>query len=283
MASILAYLFYFLAASASPLQRRWLAVNRFGDSRGQIKFAFYVTFITVILSLLLPLFAPFSITGNVSILVFLTLCCGIFGAGFFISSYIAQKHVDAGITTLVNNIYTPITILLATVFLNEKLTIIQVFGTILLLISIVFISKKHKLGRFRFDKYFLLMVSSGIMLGIVLTAERALQKETGFTAGTILSWWSQCGFLGVVAFLSNSKNSYTLKDTLITGVLRFLQSLSWVVLIFVVGNLSIVSAITTFKVVVIFIAAAIFLKEREDLPRKIAGSLIAVAGLLLMK
>lgn len=76
---------------------------------------------------------------------------------------------------------------------------------------------------------------------------------------------------------------YTNKDTLITGALRFLQSLSWVILLFIVGNLSLVSAVTTFKVVVIFIAAAIFLNEREDLPRKIAGSFIAVLGLLLMQ
>ena len=69
---------------------------------------------------------------------------------------------------------------------------------------------------------------------------------------------------------------------MVTGGLRFLQSLSWVILIFMVGNLSIVSSITTFKVVIVFIAAAIFLKERSDLPRKIIGSLVALAGLLLM-
>ncbi|HET9850478.1 MAG TPA: hypothetical protein VFP35_02530 [Candidatus Saccharimonadales bacterium] len=42
------------------------------------------------------------------------------------------------------------------------------------------------------------------------------------------------------------------------------------------------SAITTFKIVLVFISGAIFLRERQDLKRKIAGSLIATAGLLLM-
>ncbi|NTW14699.1 MAG: hypothetical protein HGA31_06790, partial [Candidatus Moranbacteria bacterium] len=55
------------------------------------------------------------------------------------------------------------------------------------------------------------------------------------------------------------------------------------VLLFAVGNLSLVSAVTTFKVVIIFVFAAIFLKEREDLTRKIIGSLVSVAGLLMMK
>jgi hypothetical protein len=45
--------------------------------------------------------------------------------------------------------------------------------------------------------------------------------------------------------------------------------------------LSVVSAVTTFKIVVIFAVAAVFLNEREDMARKVAGSIIAVAGLLL--
>ncbi len=280
---LLAYLFYFIAASASPLQRRWLAVERQeGEDSGQVDFAFKVVLISIILSLFIPIFQPFRLSGNIVFLSSLALVCGIFGAGFFISSYVAQRHVDAGITTLVNNIYTPITILLATIFLNEKLNFFQIIGTGLLLLSIILISKKHRLGKFSFDKYFLLMTLSGVMLGITLTAERALQKTTGFTAGTMLSWWSQFAFLGFITLVTHSKTKHTIKNTAITGVLRFFQSLSWVILIFIVGNLSLVSAVTTFKVVVIFIAAAIFLKEREDLPRKIIGSFVAVAGLLMM-
>ncbi|OGY95219.1 MAG: hypothetical protein A2611_00745 [Candidatus Komeilibacteria bacterium RIFOXYD1_FULL_37_29] len=221
--------------------------------------------------------------GDLSYLIGLSFVCGIFGAGYFISSYTAQKHVEAGITTLVSNIYTPVTIVLATFFLSEKLTTIQVFGTALLLVGMFIVSQKHRIGPLKFDKYFMLMVLSGVMLGISLTAERALQKITGFTAGTMFSWWMQCAFLGLITLITKNKSEYSKKDITITGGLRFLQSLSWVILIFVVGNLSLVSAVTTFKVVIIFIAAAIFLKEREDFLKKIIGSLVALAGLLLMK
>lgn len=283
MTIFLSYLFYFVAASASPLQRRWLATHKNKDNSGQIHFAFQVTLVTVILSLLLPLFKPFYLQGNIYHLIGLSLICGVFGAGYFVCSYTAQKHVEAGISTLVSNIYTPITIALATVFLNERLTTIQILGTALLLVGMIVVSKKHRIGRFQFDKYFILMILSGVLLGISLTAERALLKTTGFTAGTMFSWWAQCAFLGLYTLLTHSRSVYSKKDITITGGLRFLQSLSWVVLLVVVGNLSLVSAVTTFKVVIIFIAAAIFLKEREDLPRKIAGSIIALAGLLLMK
>ncbi|MPM51668.1 hypothetical protein SDC9_98419 [bioreactor metagenome] len=283
MIQLLSYLFYFVAASASPLQRRWLAKNKNIDNKGQINFAFQVSFITVVLSLLLPIFNHFSLQGNIFYLIGLSLICGIFGGGYFIASYTAQKHVEAGVTTLVSNIYTPITIILATIFLGEGLTSIQILGTILLLIGIVVVSKKHQIGKFKFDKYFLLMLLSGVMLGVSLTVERTLLKTTGFTAGTMFSWWMQCLVLGLATLITKNKNAYSKKDIAITGSLRFLQSLSWVILTFVVGNLSLVSSITTFKVVIIFIAAAIFLKERSELPRKIIGSLVALVGLLLMK
>ena len=283
MSQILAYLFYFVAGSASPLQRRRLATAKNKENTGQIAFAFQIMAITALWGLLLPFFQPLYFKGDMLSLALLWIACWAFWAGYFICFFAAQKHVEAGVSSLVNNIYTPITILLATIFLHESLTMMQIIGTCLLLIGMVIVSKKHRIGRFKFDKYFLMVALSGIMLGMSLTAERALQKITGFTTGTMISRWSQCIFLGIATLIMQSKSPYSKKDIAITGGLRFMQSLSWVILIFVVGNLSIVSAITTFKIVVVFVAAAIFLHEREDLPRKILGSIIAVIGLLFMK
>ena len=283
METILAYLFYFVAASASPLQRRRLAKTKNKENNGQIRFAFQVSAIVALLSLVLPFFQPFQWKGNGWLTICLGVVCGVFWASYFICAYTAQKHVEAWVSSLVSNINTPIAIILATLFLHEGLTMIQIAGTCLLLVGMVVVSKKHKIGRFTFDKYFVLMTLSGVALGACITAERALMKITWFTAGTMISWWSQFLFLGLTARYTRQKRVYSPKDIAITGVLRFFQSLSWVVLIFVVGNLSIVSSITTFKIVIVFIAAAFLLGEREDMPRKILWSLIAVVGLLCMK
>lgn len=283
MITLLSYVFYFIAATVSPLQRRWLAKTKNPDNEGQIHFAFQVSAIVALFSLLFPFFQPFHISGNIFHLIGLTLVSGIFGAGFAVCSYIAQKHVEAGITSVLGNIYTPITIILATFFLGERLTFIQIVGTALLLFGIVIVSKKHRIGRFTFDKYFWMMLFSGVPLSFMLVATRALVKITGFTAGSILSWWAVCICLGVITLVTRNKSTYSKKDVCITGGLRFLQDTSWTVLGVVVGNLSLVSSVTTFKVVLVFIAGALFLDEREDFTRKLIGALIAVAGLFLMK
>jgi drug/metabolite transporter (DMT)-like permease len=283
MIQILSYIFYFVASSAGPIWRRYLIKKKDPSNLGQVNLAFKVILITAIVGLFLPIFSPFYISGNIFYLIILSLVCGLAGMGYFILSFVAQKHVEAGVTNLIINVYTPITIVLATFFLHERLTVMQIAGTVLLLVAMIIVSKKHRTGRFHFDKSFLMMLASGVLLGILLVAERALQKTTGFSAGTIFSWWTQCLFLGLAVLVTHSRHEYSKKDILLTGVISAIGSLSYVILVTVVGNLSLVSAVTTFKVVIVFMAAAVFLKERDDMPRKIIGSIIAVLGLFLMR
>ncbi len=276
------YIYYFVASSFSSLQIRWLTKKKDLESSEQIRFTFQIIFTLFLGSLTFPFFSPFYIAGNHFYLFLLALTCGAFGAGCNILSTVSQKHLDAGVTSIVGNIYTPVTIVFSSILLHEGLQPLQIVGTILLLVAIVIISRKHRIGIFSFDKYFLLMLLSGVLLAVLLVAERTLQKTTGFSAGIMMSWGAQALCLGIVTLFTKSKHTYSNLEVWGTGVVRFFSATSWVVLVYVVGNLSVVSSVTTFKVVIVSVAAALFLNEREDLPRKFFGSIIAVIGLLLM-
>jgi drug/metabolite transporter (DMT)-like permease len=283
MTIFLSYLFYFVTSSASSLQRRFLIKQKEFTVSEQITFTFQCISMLFLGSLFFPFFSPFYLSGGFWHLFSLALICLVFGTASNIASYVAIKHMDAGVSSLIWNIYTPVTIFLSSILLHEGLSITQIIGTLLLLIAIVIISKKHRVGRFSFDKYFLLTLLGGVLISAVLIAERALQHKTGFSAGVMISWGAQTIGLGLASLLWGHKHTYTNTEVLTTGGLQFIQALSYVTLVWTVGNLSIVSSITTFKVVIVFITAALFLHEREDMPRKILGSLIAVIGLLLMK
>jgi drug/metabolite transporter (DMT)-like permease len=283
MIIFLSYIYYFIASSANSLHIRYLTKKRDLASVDQIRFTFHTFLILCLGSLFFPIFSSFHLSGNRVHLVLLSLVCGVFGMGCSSLSTIAQKHLDAGVTSLTINIYTPVTIVLSSVFLHEGLTPLQIVGTFLLLFALVIVSKKHRIGRFSFDKYFIYMILSGVLLGVLLVSERALQNISGFSAGTMMSWWSQTLFLGLLTLFTKSRHTYTNTELFGYGLIRFLSATSYVILVYIVGNLSLVSSITTFKVVIMFIAGALVLNEREDLPRKIIGSIIAVAGLLLMK
>jgi drug/metabolite transporter (DMT)-like permease len=281
--TILSYLFYFIASSISPLQRRALAKRKDPEARDQIMLAFQVMVILTLGSLVLLFFNPLYFSGGVLKLGLLTLVCAIFGMTYFILMYGAQKHVEAGVTNVVSNVYTPMAIVLSSIFLHEGLNKLEILGTVFLLVGMIIISNKHRISRFKFDKYFTAMVMGSICLGILLVAERALQIQTGLAAATLLSWGAQCLFLGMATLFAKSRKVYTNKEILITGSLTFLSSLSYVILVFVVGNLSFIVSITNFKVVIITGLAAIFLHERNEWGRKVVGSILATLGLLLMK
>ena len=282
MIIFLSYTVYFILTTVNALQRRFVIKNKNAPGLEQIHFAFEVMVILVLASVILQFFSPLYFAGSKLYLIVFSLMCGIFGMGYFTLNFIAQKHVDVGVSNVVVNIYTPITIVLSSLFLREGLNNMQLFGTLLLLISMFIISKKHRIGRFSFDKYFWIMILSGVSMGVLLIAERALQKQTGLAGATMLSWGAQCFFLGLATIILKSKHTYKNKEVLTTGILQAFSSMSYVVLLYVVGNLSLVSSITTFKIVAVFIGGALFLNEKEDLPRKIFGSIIAVIGLLLM-
>ena len=83
MLILLNYLFYFIAASASPLQRRWLATTRReAGPQGQVFLAFTNTLIVAVLGLFIPLFSKFELSDNYSQITILGILCGLFGAGF---------------------------------------------------------------------------------------------------------------------------------------------------------------------------------------------------------
>jgi drug/metabolite transporter (DMT)-like permease len=283
MTIFLSYIIYFILTTANTLQRRFVIKKKDAPAVEQINFAFEVMIVLVLASIVMQFFSPLYFAGDNLRLIMLSLVCGVFGMGYFILNFIAQKHVDVGVSNILLNISTPIIIILSSLFLNEGLSNIQIGGTALLLVSIFLISKKHRIGRFSFDKYFWFMILSGVSVSVLLVAERALQVQTGLTAATMLSWVSQAFFLGLATLILKSKHTYTHKEVLTTGVLQVCSSMSYVVLLFIVGNLSLISSITTFKIVTVFIGAALFLGEREDMGRKIFGSIVAVIGLLLMK
>jgi drug/metabolite transporter (DMT)-like permease len=280
---LLSYIAYFVTSTIAPLVRRSIFAHKDPDSREQIFMAFQTMLILTMGSLLFQFFFPLYFAGSLMHLFLFTLICGVCGSVYFIANYTSQKYIDAGITVVVLNIYTPVTIILASLFLHEKLTPVQIIGTVFLLLALVIISKKHKISRFKFDKHFTTMLLGGVLLGILLTAERALQKQTGLAAATMLSWGAQCFFIGIATLFFKAKSAYNNREILTVGILNFLSSVSFVVLVFTVGNLSLVASVTTFLIVCITIAAAIFLKERENMGRKILGSVIAVIGLLLMR
>lgn len=282
MTAILAYLFYFVAATASPLQRRHQSKVTRTDP---LILATWTQAFVWVLGLSLLYKADISLFEWSWNLIFLGFGLLVFSPLFFYLSYKSQKHVDATQSVILSNMYTPVAIVLALLFLGDALSQRQIIGAIILFIAMILITVE-KVGSksFSFSKYSFEMLMSGVFLGVVLFLEKAMMNQIGNRVGIVVSWTAQTiGLLALAYALRGIHTLPTKREILVSGSLRYAQQLSWVTLLIVVGNLALVSAVTTFKIVFIFLGAFIFLKERDHLARKFLGVAIAIVGLLLMK
>ncbi|OGL30456.1 hypothetical protein A3F37_01105 [Candidatus Saccharibacteria bacterium RIFCSPHIGHO2_12_FULL_41_12] len=281
MTAVLAYIFFFVAATVSPLQRRHQSRRTKTDPI--VLAAWTQAFVWVLgLSLLYKADISFSWSWH---LIFLNAGLFICGPLFFYLSYNSQKHVDATQSVVLSNIYTPVAIILAILFLSETLTLQQIMGAIILFIAMLIISIERATSQsFRFSKYSIYMLSSGVFLGIILFLEKATMNLIGNRVGIVVSWTAQTIGLLILAYALRGIHKLPTKREIFTsGALRYAQQLSYVTLLIVVGNLALVAAVTTFKIVFIFLGAFVFLHEKEHLYRKFFGVVIAIVGLLLMK
>src|SRR3989344_163608 len=113
MVILFGYLFYFVYSTLYTLQFRWLMRESQAEPPSLIKFSFQVFCVLVLFSPLLLMFEPFRFSGDPKLIFLRSLVCGLCGALLTALAFFAQKHVEAGETTLVSNIYTPVAIILS--------------------------------------------------------------------------------------------------------------------------------------------------------------------------
>jgi uncharacterized membrane protein len=217
---------------------------------------------------------------SVSILS-LAILEALLGLTYGYSSFYAIKESDASTsTTLVKLSLIPL-ILLSSLLLGEGLTQAQLAGSILLvgsglilgkvklnkssirwvMISIILIAILNLLGRY-------LVESVGVVTMLTLSCTFGLLIHLPFTARKLVQ--------------ERKVIKKELPMILILGVTIFVQVAAFVWATDLAGNLSLLYSLSSSKIVIVTIAAAIFLGERDNLKVKIPAAALATLGVMLV-
>lgn len=197
------------------------------------------------------------------------------------------KHIDISKFIVLFSFRTVVTIIVASIFLNEKLTPVQLIGSLLILLSIILINSKSVKEIFVFGKGEVYVLIASIAFGLGNVSDKYMfdsfelipYMTIGFLLpGTLLTLRKPNTILEFPEFFRKNR---IWKITLFT-FLYTLAALSFYYAFILADNASLVSSIGQISTIVTVILGIIVLKERKDLRKKLLGGAISFVGLVLL-
>lgn len=255
-------------------------------SHAQVALAHNYLFFISPLGIIYALF-NYHIELHLTPFIFLMLVLGgILFAVNSITAYQANSHIEAGQFTVITNIYAVFTVIIAGLVLNEKITSNEIIGLVLILFSVVLVAaRKTYTETFVISKWTFWAIFSSLFLALAFITEKYLLTNMNVGTYMIFGWGFQT--LAKLAFAFNTRHKlkdFDKKDHIdlaVMGLLRALQGIMFVIALSQV-DVGLIASITSYKVILVFIGALVFLHEREHIYRRLGGSIIATIGLILL-
>lgn len=272
-----------LSAVFTLVQR---SVSKQFISHGKVAVAFmYIAFVGplgIIYGLL-----NYDINFNFSLLTWIFLII----AGFLfalanIGAYRANAHLDAAQYVILINFFSVFAVIIAAIFLGERMSLTQLTGVAVLVFSAGLVSVRRTTKHtFKISGWSLLAIFSALLLAAGLTFEKHLLGQMNIGTYMIVGWGFQT--LAMVALAMGEW--HTLRDfgragimkLSSLGIIRFLQGITFVIAVSQ-ANVGLLASIISYQAVLVFIGGVIFLNERSHLIIRFLGSILATIGLLLV-
>ncbi|OQX52769.1 MAG: hypothetical protein B5M53_07880 [Candidatus Cloacimonas sp. 4484_209] len=248
----------------------------------------FILFIPTILLLRQPLLRHTGLTDSLILVLSGVIGIGIGDTLFFLS----LNLIGAGLSAIVESMYSPFIILLSVLWLGEHLTIIQVLGT-LMVVSAVLTTAQAKNGKVIRHRTLIFGIINGVLATVAMAVGVVMIKP--ILVRSSLLWATELrllgGIIGLLIILSvHPKRRKILLSVTSRKVLGYTISGSFIgaylaMFIWLAGmkyaNVSIASVLNQTSNIFVFIFAAIILKEHITLRKTIAITL-AVSGAFLV-
>jgi len=178
------------------------------------------------------------------------------------------------------------TVLVAVTLLGEPLTSRKLLGTLLVVSGIAFVSWKSK--RFKLQRGHLFALLAAVLFGIAFANDTYLLRSFDASSYTALAFFLPSIFLMIIrpkavremrVFLNLNKLGKMLLLAIFYGGAAIAIYSSYRA----GGEASQIAPISQSSVILTVLLAAIFLKERGNLLRKLAGAIVVFLGVVLLR
>jgi len=215
-------------------------------------------------------------------------------AGFFYGMgtyciFQAYKYIESSEATIISSSVVLVTIFSAIIFLNEKLSFINIIGILLIITAVIGVSLKKKINNISINRkgvYYALGMA--IFYGLGATNDAYLIRYVEPISYLVINSFLPGLFLLLISFRSIKKINYYFKINNVSKLLVFsffyvLSGIGFYTALSRGAQVSQLSTITKSSVVITVILAAIFLKEKDRIWQKILFGLLVILGVFLMR
>jgi len=170
-------------------------------------------------------------------------------------------------------------------FLGEKATIFKILGTIIILLGVLLVSSRKRKFEIRKGELFVLL--AGLFYGLsYVNGFYILQSLDAFSFAAYACLLPALALIIIQPRTLKRLKFYTLPrnalNVLTTASLDTIATISLYLAYQIGRNASQISPLSATPVMLTVIFSAIFLKERENLLKKIIGSAIIITGIILV-
>ncbi len=268
------------ASLASILQRVLMKDERSDPYSYAIAFHFLLGFLNLGFALVSG--SQFSLlSGN----FFLLLLASALWGGCSIFLFKALQLIEASEKTILSSLNVVFTIIASVIFLHETFNGQKVFGTVIILASILLVVTLK--NGFKFNRGVVYVLITAVFAGLAIVADSAnVQHYNVITYNTFQNFLT--GFI-ILAFAPKSLQQWRcfvepsfLTKMLPLGIFSTAQGILYLTALTYGGNTAQVGTIRQASTIVTVLLAVIFLRERNNLWRKLLAAVLVTFGVFLL-
>lgn len=241
-------------------------------------------FIAGICSLLLCPFFKFTFPTDWKVYLFLGIACVFYALSDRINTTV-RSGIEASTFSIIKQLSTVFMISAGLLFFKEPFVLQKIIGALLILFSNIIIF--YKKGKQKLDKYVFLGILSNIAFSIALFLDVNISDNFNLAFYVALTLLIPALFITIAERIKLSN----IKKEFINGNKKaiIITSLCWGTMIVVqlkayqLGNVTTIAPLCSLTVIGNVIVGYIFLKERDNLLKKLFAAILIIISILLIK
>lgn len=233
--------------------------------------------------LLIPFF-NFTFPTNYKIYIFLFISTILYAISDRLNTTI-RGGVEASVFSMLHQISNVFLIILGITLFKEPIILTKVIGAALIIFSNMFIF--YKKGSFKINKYVILAIFANLSIAIAMFVDVSISQNfclpiyiatTLIVPAIIIFAFERLKFKDIKEeFIKGNKKAIVITGCTWGAMLVFLLRA------YQLGTVTVIAPLSSLAVILNVIAGYIFLKERDNLAKKIIAAILIVISIILIK